>query len=221
MPMLSLVFAAAILAATPSPQQLLADVHRTYLRAGDIEARFEQTYVGGLRARKKVETGRLWAKQDGRVRWQYDEPEPKYFVFDGKTAYFYEPHNSQVMVFDDFKTSKLSVALELLIGRADVSQHFTVEACQAHCDLARDGSTVLELVPKEIIANVERIALVVDPATKRVTRSVLFDSLGYRTEYAFTEVTFNASIPDSKFRFQTPPGVQELRAAQLEGRTGR
>src|SRR5690606_30591371 len=114
-----------------------------------------------------------------------------------------------------------SIALELLIGRADVSRHFDVEPCQAHCDLGTGKEVVLELVPKEVIANVERVALVLDPERKRVVRSVLFDSLGYRTEYAFTEVRFGASVPDAKFEFKTPPGVQELRAAQLEGRPGR
>ena len=47
--------------------------------------------------------------------------------------------------------------------------------------------------------------------SKRVQLSSVYDSLGYRTEYRFNDVKFNASISDSHFVFETPEGVQELR----------
>lgn len=205
----------ATLAVAPAPNELLARVHAEYLQAGDISGKFTQTYVGGLRGKTKKETGRIWAKPDGRVRWQYDQPEPKYFIYDGKNAYFYEPQNSQVMIFDNFNETRMSTALRLLLGQADLAKHFDVSPCQAHCALATGNEVVVEMVPKETIANVDRVALVINPATKRIVKTVTFDSLGYRTEYAFTELAFHAKVPDNHFVFKKPPGVQELRATDM------
>lgn len=206
---------AAMAAGAVTPIQLVTSVHDTYLRAGDIEAKFNQAYIGGLRGKKHEAVGNLWAKQDGRVRWEYQKPEIKLFIYDGTSAYFYEPLNAQVMIFDDLKDTKLAQALRLLMGQEDVRKQFTVEACAAHCGLAGPGEVVVELVPKEPLVNIERVALVVDPKEKRVVMTTTFDSLGYRTEYRFTEVRFNAQVADDKFVFVKPAGVEEVRATDV------
>ena len=38
-------------------------------------------------------------------RWSYLDPVPKDFVFTGERAFFYEPDNAQVTVFEQFKDS--------------------------------------------------------------------------------------------------------------------
>ena len=189
----------------------LDQVHRAYSRAGDIQADFTQTWVGKLRG-KKQESGRLWAKQDGRVRWEYAKPERKFFIYDGKTAYFYEPQNSQVTVFDDFNQSQLSSALKFLMGRGAISEHFDVGPCQKKCDLGEPGDTVVRLTPKKPMASVDHVLLVIMSKTHHVRMSVVYDALGNRTEYRFSGLTAGVKVPDKKFEFKAPKGVQELRA---------
>lgn len=207
------VIAASILAAGPTPLQLLHAVRATYLKAGDIEAKFTQTYIGGLRGKKKQEHGRLWAKQDGRVRWQYEKPEPKFFIYDGTTAYYYEPLNSQVWVYDNFKDSKLATALRFLIGQGDLAEQFNAAPCKTHCGLGHAGEVVLELTPKEVLANIEQVVVVINKKTYQVRSSAMFDSLGYRTQFEFSDVKFHAKVADQKFVFETPAGVHVLKAA--------
>ncbi|MEK7704525.1 MAG: outer membrane lipoprotein carrier protein LolA, partial [Myxococcota bacterium] len=89
-------FVLAVLLAAPSAQSLATDMAAAYKRGGDFSADFTQTYTDKLRGKSRTESGNLWVKADGRVRWSYTKPESKDFVFDGQQAYFYEPENAQV-----------------------------------------------------------------------------------------------------------------------------
>lgn len=200
-----------------TPHEIVAKVQATYTNAGDIAARFEQTYVDKVRGSKKVESGQLWAKRDGRVRWSYEKPAKKDFVFNGKEAYFYEPENAQVTVFDSFQDSPIANGVRFLWGQGEIAKHFDAQACDAKCLPAPDAVSVI-LIPKEAIAAVERIQLDADPTSGRVKRSVVVDPLGNRTEYVFKDLDLDAKVADAKFAFTIPTGVSVLRASADESK---
>ena len=156
------------LAATPTPTEVLVKVQASYKKLGDMEALFSQTYVDKLRGKRHEESGRLWAKQDGRLRWSYDKPTPKDFVYDGETAYFYEPENAQVTVFERFQDSPLSGAVRFLWGQGNIAELFDVRACATSCDVGDKGDRVVELWPKSEIPTVDHSVFAVDPKTDRV-----------------------------------------------------
>jgi outer membrane lipoprotein carrier protein len=201
----------SLMLAAMSPGDTLAKVQATYKNAGDVTAKFEQTYVDKVRGAKKVESGEMWAKKDGKVRWSYRAPSRKDFVFDGRQAYFYEPENSQVTVFDKFQDSPVASAMRFLWGQGDLVKSFDAKACDARCVNAADAVSIL-LSPKEPIASVERIQLDTDSASGRVRRSIVVDPLGNRTEYVFKDLDLAAKVADTKFAFTIPPGVSVLHA---------
>lgn len=210
--MAGVVFALLFASASNSPDQVLSKVRATYLDAGDIEASFTQIYFDNLRGKKRQESGKLWATGDGRVRWSYQKPVRKDFIFDGKTAYFYEPENAQVTVFERFQDSPLSNALKFLWGQGDLKGTFDVKPCSKKCDMGEKGDLVVELWPKENIPTVDHSLLFVNPKTYRVRMSVVFDPLGNRTEYHFDKIKFGADIPDKRFNFVVPKGASVLRS---------
>ena len=201
---------------TASPQQLIAQVQAAYRDGGDLEATFTHVYIDKLRGKKRVETGKLWAKRDGRVRWSYLDPVPKDFVFTGERAFFYEPDNAQVTVFEQFKDSPLFEALRFLWGQGSLSEVFAIKPCNQHCDLGTPGETVIELWPKKEIPSVDHSVVVVDPKILRILRSVVFDPLGNRTEYHFRDVKLGAKVPAAMFKFDIPEGVNILKASADE-----
>jgi len=210
--MLSLVL--IVVAATTAPEAAIGRVQHTYQR-GDLCAAFEQTYVEKLRGKKRVESGRLWAKRDGRVRWTYEKPVHKDFVYDGKKAWFYEPENGQVTEFEKFEQSPLWGAVRFLWGQGNLNELFTVAPCaDPKCrGSAAPGVEVFELTPKKPMAAVDHVVLEVDPATSQVRRSIVHDTLGNRTEYAFTDVAIGCQVPDAKLTFEVPKGVSVVRAS--------
>lgn len=199
-------------AAAPKEVTLIRQVQMTYRGAGDVSAKFAQTFYDKLRGKRPTETGLLWAKTDGRVRWSYREPVRKDFVYTGTQAYFYEPENAQVTVFEEFEDSPLANAIRFLWGQGSILDTFDVRACDQQCREAPSGTTSVLLSPKEPIPSVDVIQLSVDGTTFRVVRSVVFDPLGNRTEYEFSDIEFGAKVPDKKFNFRVPPGVNLIRA---------
>ncbi|MEO1174531.1 MAG: outer-membrane lipoprotein carrier protein LolA, partial [Myxococcota bacterium] len=152
-----------------------------------------------------------WAKTDGRVRWSYRAPTRKDFVYTGRAAYFYEPENAQVTVFESFEDSPLANAIRFLWGQGSILETFNVSACDAKCRPSEKTHTSVLLKPKEALPSVERIQLTVD-GDGRVRRSVVFDPIGNRTEYRFDEVRFGTPVADKKFAFTVPDGVSIIRA---------
>jgi len=63
------------------------DHHYNDLRT--LEAQFTEAYRGGGVSRD--ESGTLWLKRPGKMRWEYQKPQEKLFVSNGKEAWFYVP----------------------------------------------------------------------------------------------------------------------------------
>ena len=191
-----------------SPEQsAVARLQARYVK-GDLTGQFRQIYVDKLRGKTQTESGTLWVAKDGRVRWSYLQPELKDFVYDGKTAYFYEPANGQVTVFENFDDSQLSTAVQFLWGKGDVAARFEIKPCAALCAPGRD--TVVELTPKKPIPQVALVALVIDK-TGLLRRTITLDPLGNRTEYQFEQLQFGAVIDAAKFTFVVPAGVAVMK----------
>src|SRR4051794_39311067 len=70
-------------------------VQRRYDGAADFRARFGQTLTNAAFARKTSSGGEVLFKKPGRMRWNYDKPEPKAYVADGTTLWLYEPEDKQ------------------------------------------------------------------------------------------------------------------------------
>ncbi len=199
-------------AAASKEVTLIERVQLTYKGAGDVSATFAQTFYDKLRGKRPTETGLLWAKTDGRVRWSYREPVRKDFVYTGNQAYFYEPANAQVTVFEQFEDSPLANAIRFLWGQGTILDTFEVKRCNDQCRDGPAGTTSVLLSPKDPIPSVDVIQLSVDETSFRVVRSVVFDPLGNRTEYEFSKIEFGANVPAKKFNFRVPPGVNLIRA---------
>jgi outer membrane lipoprotein carrier protein len=202
--MLNLAF--SILVAAASPQATLARVQEHYAK-GDLCAVFEQTYFEKLRGTKKAETGRLWAKRDGRVRWTYEQPTHKDFVYDGQRAWFYEPENAQVTELEHFEKSPLWSAVRFLWGQGKITETFDVSSCTGDCPEAPAGDKLFVLKPKKPVASVDHVVLEVNPTSLEVDKSIVYDALGNRTEYAFKDVDVGCTVPSERFAFSVPKGV--------------
>lgn len=209
--LLALNSAAPTRVAVSQEVELINRVQKVYAQSGDLSASFSQTFFDKLRGERPTESGLLWAKTDGRVRWSYRKPTRKDFVYTGQAAYFYEPENAQVTVFESFEDSPLANAIRFLWGQGSILETFNVSACTAKCQPVQTSQRSVLLKPKEALPSVEVIQLAVDDSG-RVRRSVVFDPIGNRTEYRFDAVTFGTKVEDKKFAFRVPDGVSIIRA---------
>ncbi len=89
------------------------DNHYNHLRT--LQTEFTESYRGaGI---ERTESGSLWLKKPGKMRWEYRSPKEKLFLSDGKDAWFYLPEDRQVRRTSVKKLDDLRSPLGFLLGK--------------------------------------------------------------------------------------------------------
>ena len=190
----------------------MAKVQAVYRKAGHLEAHFTQRYTEKLRQTVREESGQLYVQADGRLAWLYVAPNAKSFIFDGHTAYFYEPSHAQVTVFERFAHSPVAEALALLTGQGSLAASFAVGPCTEVCDVGPKERAV-GLVPRQPQPQISALTLVLNQALSRVLGARLVDPLGNRSEYRFSAIVLGQPADPALFVFVPPEGTDLLRAS--------
>jgi outer membrane lipoprotein carrier protein len=199
-----LVIAAPVAEASESARGLVRAIEEHHARLADMVARFSQSYRSGMLGREIVERGVVSLKRPGRMRWEYKDPEPKLFVSDGRTFYFYVPADKQVVVSE--QDPKHSLAARLLSGTGGLVDEFDASLEEP----LEQGVLRLKLVPRQPQADVERATIDAEPSG-RIRSILLEDPQGNRTRFRFEEVRENTGLEERLFRFEPPKGVEVVR----------
>jgi len=195
---------AALPASPPDVDALLRSVQSFYRGTRGIEARFSQIMSSRTLGAPQEESGLLYLKPPGKMRWEYTRPKGKLAVADGTRLYLYLPEDRQVMVgtIKDLDTG--AMVTRLLWGESVIGEDFRVDGPPS---AEADGSFALHLKPKQPDFPYE--SLVVHIATDgSVPRIEMVDPLGNRMEYRFAEIRTGRSLPDKLFTYQIPRGVE-------------
>lgn len=163
----------------------------------------EQLATAGV---QKRESGVLELKKPGRMRWDYKQPQPKLFVSDGKTAYFYIPGERQARKGPIKKLDDLQSPLRYLLGKSRIADELE--------GLKLEGN-VLSGTPKHLKDRVEKVELGITPEGL-IQRIVIEEIDGTRTEFAFSNIQENVAIADPQFKFVPPPGIEMVETTQMQ-----
>jgi outer membrane lipoprotein carrier protein len=199
----------ALLAALLAPadpqtaaQFLARRIEERQAASPDLVARFTQTYRSGALGRTLVERGVVKVKRPGRMLWEYESPEKKTFVSDGRKFYFYVPADKQVIVRE--QDSARGLPALLLSGKGGLLSEF-----EASLETGPPGRSRLKLVPKVADPEVSLVFLEVD-ALHRIRRIDVEDAQGTLSAFEFDDIRENVGLPDHTFRFDVPRGVEVI-----------
>jgi outer membrane lipoprotein carrier protein len=202
-PVLAALLAAVPAAESPAAAAVVRRLEERHARAGDLTARFVQSYRSGVLGHEVTERGVVSIKRPGRMRWEYKEPETKTFVSDGETFYFYVPADRQVIV--RHQDEEKSVASLLLSGRGDILGQFAAELDTP----PGEGLLRLRLTPRKAEPEIEQVIVDMEPGGQ-VRQIVVEDAQGNRSRFRFDDVRENVNLPDKLFHFEIPPGVEVI-----------
>jgi outer membrane lipoprotein carrier protein len=190
-------------------------VQSFYDQTKSVEAEFHQTYYNRLYDRYDKSKGNVKFQKPGKMRWDYDAPNGKIIVSNGKQLSIYEPGEDKEpgQVFErSLGANELPQALSFLTGTGKLVDEFTFRLLDAE----QQGFTagyVLELLPKVKSPFYERILFYVDADPKRtglVHRVLIVDSNGNRNRIDFKTPRFNRSIEAGVFNWQAPKGTRKV-----------
>jgi outer membrane lipoprotein carrier protein len=190
--------------AAPSAQEpaaALSGLQRWLDGSKDLQARFEQTLLSSALGAAPTETGRVYLRRPGRMRWEYTAPEKKIalLVDDRTELYIAEERRLHVA---QLPADDVSV-LALLAGTQPVGKVFDVTSLSDE-----EGRRRLKLVPRSENPGAQEIVLGLDPVTFAVLRVEVLDQAGNRMGYVFSGWKRNAGIADAMFTFTPPRGTE-------------
>jgi outer membrane lipoprotein carrier protein len=181
------------------------DAHYNHLHT--LECEFTEIYSGA--GTERVETGTLWLKKPGKMRWEYRSPKAKLFLGNGKEAWFYVPGEHQVRRTEMRKLDDLRSPLAFLLGKTKLEKELRGLSLASDVPPLDPGDVVLRGVPKAMADRVNQILLEITP-NSWIKRIVIQEADGSTTEYRFSNLSEDVKIADGQFQFRVPEGVEVI-----------
>ena len=201
--LLSLPGAAA--AAPPDVRAIADAVDRRYNDLRSLRAEFTEIYrSAGV---ERTESGTLWLKRPGKMRWEYRQPREKLFLADGKHAWFYVPGERQARKAPLKKLDDLRSPLRYLLGKAKLAKEFDDLALAPDVAPLTRANVVLRGAPRGMADRVTAVLLEITPES-RIARLLIEEVDGASTEFRFADTAENVAVPDQKFQLSLPPDVE-------------
>src|SRR5579872_187833 len=97
---------------------------------------------------ERTESGTLWLKKPGKMRWEYRSPKEKLFVSDGKDAWFYVPDDKQARKQSAKKLEDIRSPLAFLLGKTKLEKELAGLSLAPDIAPLQPGDTMLRGVPQ-------------------------------------------------------------------------
>ena len=194
-----------------------------YQHASTLKAAFFERYSDG-NGGQQSESGTVYFSRPGRMRWEYESPERKLFLVDGKNVWFYVPADHTASHAKLKESSDWRTPIALLVGKADLSQlcrkiELASASSEGDQESPTPGDTVLRCTPRGESAqeaSKQMILLEVDPSDY-LSRVIIHEPGNVTTEFRFGNWEENIPVAETKFHFQPPPGVSIVDEESLAG----
>jgi outer membrane lipoprotein carrier protein len=192
-----------------------------YRRTQTITGVFLEKYTSGGSG-IVAESGTVYFEKPGRMRWDYDSPQPKMFLVDGKNVWFYVPADHTASRTSIKESADWRTPLALLAGKVKLERlcgSLTLgtsdEQGSAEEKASEAGDSVLVCGPRKGDESIFSKALLEINSLDQLVRLDIKQPGDIETEYRFGDWHENVPIAQSKFHFEPPPGVAIVNDASL------
>jgi outer membrane lipoprotein carrier protein len=189
----------------------LKAVEARYNTAASLTVDFEQRLLVKGRL-PRTESGRLLMLKPRRMRFDYAQPVGKFFLSDGKWAYYFTPVSNRVektklKESDDFRTP-----LALLLGGLKFGRDFDDTTIKP----VPEGLEV-HTYPKNRNLDFEELTLTIAPDSS-IRKIVMKNPDNSLMEFTLKNERLNAGVGAALFQFVPPPGAEivEVKAFGVE-----
>jgi outer membrane lipoprotein carrier protein len=224
-----LFFALPLSAASTSAsiKDVVTALEKGYAGLQDVQADFSQKTTIAAVNREQKGSGEVLLKRPASAtamfRFNYAKPKQQ-IISNGKQVWFYTPDNRQVLVNSvaAMFSGGNSIALSYLTGLGHVSRDFDVAFAKEPQD--KQGNYQLELTPKKTSPVLAKLQLTVSAEAVEqlqasgevrnifpIVSSIVHDAGGNRTRIDYSRARVNKGLPDGKFNFKIPEGVEVIK----------
>lgn len=185
-------------------------IQNKYEKIKDFHADFTQeANVKALNKVQKAE-GEVWFKKPGMMRWNYYEPAKDEIVSDGKTLWYYNEEEKQVIQSSLNQVSETETTTTLLSGLGNIKELFKASFSESK-EFETNGNYLIDLQPKEDEENYNKVTVSVDKDSMIVNTIYLYDPFGNLTKVTLEDIELDGGVSDSLFSFKVPEGVEVIK----------
>ena len=178
------------------------DLYQALRSLSSLEAKFYQQVLNSEGEVIQEAKGIFELKKPGRFRWHYDPPFSQHIVADGKNLWLFDLELAQATV-QPIEKALGSAPIILLTEIKPLSDDFEIR------DLpVAFGLNWVALVPKIQDTEFYRVELGLDGDVIREMK--LHDHFDQQTVIRFSDIKRNPVLPDSRFAFTIPDGVDVI-----------
>lgn len=197
-------------AQVPAAASVARGIEERYARATTLQATFLERYSRGP-GDLTVESGTVYFSRPGRMRWEYESPEAKLFLADGKHVWFFVPADKTATRAKTKESADWHTPLALLAGKTRKGLFdricARVESTLPGAKAGQDKPAfAIRCTPKGKGATFSDLLLEADELY-RIVRLLIREPGGIETEFRFGNWKENPPLPEALFHFQAPPGV--------------
>ncbi len=212
-----LVLAGATSAAALDLEGVIDRVQNRYEETEFLQARFRQVSTLKSIGESQSSEGRVFIRKPGRMRWEYEKPEPQVLISDGENFWVYTPSRNQVIVSRAGEGIPVSAPTAFLAGKGRLRSEFKI-TWSRESGPPEDPSAEtyrLDLSPRNPHPSLEQFVIEVRADDFNIVRSSIVDVFGNVTDVEFNEIVTDRPLPDDLFTFEIPRGVEILRPPRL------
>jgi outer membrane lipoprotein carrier protein len=184
-------------------QDILEKVKKKYDSINDAELKFSQKTKFEMSKSEQNISGTLFIKKGNKYRV---ETENSTIVTDGNTVWSHNFANEQVLI-DKFKVDERALTPERILTAAPKDYYASVVSAEK---VGKADTQVLKLVPKDSDSMIRTMKVWIDESTWLMKRVEIVDINGNTTSYTIHSVAVNIGVPDSRFAYQIPKGVEAV-----------
>lgn len=207
---------ALLLAAPPTADPLIGALQAKLDTLQSLSGRFVQRLDSKSLGRPRSEEGRFYLRKPTLMRWEYERPEEKLAIADGRHTWLYLPadreaHRGSLRDLEQGGTAALMLSGRIRLDRDFASRRLAGEELAAAGPQGFADAAVFELIPTRRTEEMEKVILAVEPRRLRVRRVSVVDALGDRLILELFDLEEDLRLDDALFRFEPPPGVTIIR----------
>ncbi len=205
------------------PDDFLRRVEQKYAAVGTLQAKFLERYSRG-KGDLTVESGTVYFSRPGRMRWEYESPEEKLFLADGKHVWFYVPVDRTVTKAKTKESDDWHTPLALLAGKTRKGTFNRlcgrIESVEPAKGSGAAPAFALRCWARAKDAPFTELVLETD-ASFRIVRLLIHEPGGIETEFRFGGWKEDARLPEALFHFEAPAGVAIVEESAIGPRESR
>ena len=170
-----------------------------------LQANFDQIFYPSSQSTPLRERGKFYFKKPDWMKWEYKQPEEKIFLYKEGVFLIYYPQDKELVQSEISKERYESEVLSLLSGKRSMSDHYLLEFSPFPSE--NQNAWKLKLTPKEEEEN-SSILLEIDEKTWLILKAIFFDWAGNKSEFHFSQIKTNISLPQRFFELKVPADVE-------------